>query len=142
MTINSLTGGWRPNISAFRSSTPRGMWIFVKDVFLSKAFWKKNILKLNIFSIELEKLKKTPNSSGYTRLKKFLDPFCFACTLGLLPCSLPLHKAKWVQLNGKTLQVLKNSLRKTYLLPSKILPSLFPLLFLSKYISRPRLNFL
>ena len=27
------------------------------------------------------------------------------------PSSLPLHKAKWVQLNGKTLQVLKNSLR-------------------------------
>ena len=26
------------------------------------------------------------------------------------PSSLPLHKAKWVQLNGKTLQVLKNSL--------------------------------
>ena len=24
--------------------------------------------------------------------------------------SFPLHKAKWVQLNGKTLQVLKNSL--------------------------------
>ena len=35
-------------------------------------------------------------------LKKFLNPFCFACTLDLLP--------KWVQLNGKTLQVLKNSL--------------------------------
>ena len=28
------------------------------------------------------------------------------------PSSLPLHKAKWVQLNGKTLQVLKNSLGK------------------------------
>ena len=27
-------------------------------------------------------------------------------SLGLLPC---LHKAKWVQLNGKTLQVLKKS---------------------------------
>ena len=40
-------------------------------------------------------------------LKKFLNPFCFACsTLGLLP----LHKSKWVQLNGKTLQVLKKSL--------------------------------
>ena len=26
-------------------------------------------------------------------LKKFLNPFCFACTLGLLPC-LPFHKAK------------------------------------------------
>ena len=26
-------------------------------------------------------------------LKKFLNPFCFACTLGLLPC-LPLYKAK------------------------------------------------
>jgi hypothetical protein len=39
-------------------------------------------------------------------LKKLLNPFCFACTLGLLPCLLPLHKAKRVQLNGKTLQVL------------------------------------
>ena len=39
-------------------------------------------------------------------LKKFLNPFCFACTLGLLPC----YKAKRVQLNGKTLQVLKTSL--------------------------------
>jgi hypothetical protein len=29
------------------------------------------------------------------------------------PSSLPLHKAKWVQLNGKTLQVLKNSLVRT-----------------------------
>ena len=36
-------------------------------------------------------------------IKKFLNPFCFACTLG--------HKAKWLQLNnGKTLQVLKKSL--------------------------------
>ena len=43
-------------------------------------------------------------------LKKFLNPLCFACsTLGLLP----LHKSKWVQLNGKTLQVLKNSLLKS-----------------------------
>ena len=42
----------------------------------------------------------------------YLNPFCLACTLGLLPCLylLPLQKAKWVQLNAKTLQVLKNSL--------------------------------
>ena len=30
--------------------------------------------------------------------------------LGSFTLLLPLHKAKWVQLNGKTLQVLKNSL--------------------------------
>ena len=35
------------------------------------------------------------------QVNKFLDPFSFACTLGLLPC---LSK----KLNGKTLQVLKN----------------------------------
>ena len=45
------------------------------------------------------------------KLKKFLNPFCFACsTLGLLPC-LPLHKGKWVQLNGQTL--LSCEVRKT-----------------------------
>ena len=42
-------------------------------------------------------------------VKKFLNLFCFACTLGLLPC-LCLHKAKRVQLNGKTLKVLKKYL--------------------------------
>ena len=31
------------------------------------------------------------------------------------PSSLPFHKAKWVQLNGKTLQVLKKSLEKSLL---------------------------
>ena len=40
-------------------------------------------------------------------LNKFLNSFRLACTLGLLPC---LYKAKWEQLNGKTLQILKNSL--------------------------------
>ena len=50
----------------------------------------------------------------FLSLKKFWNPFCFACTLGLLPCLL--HKAKWVQLiNGKTLQVLKTSLFTTLL---------------------------
>jgi hypothetical protein len=29
-------------------------------------------------------------SNGVSQVKKFLNPFCFACTLGLLP----LHKAK------------------------------------------------
>ena len=43
-------------------------------------------------------------------IKKFFDPFCFAYILSLLPCLLPLHKGKWVQLNGKTLQVLKKNL--------------------------------
>ena len=46
--------------------------------------------------------------------KEILESFLFCMTLGLLPC-LPLHKAKWVQLNGKTLQVLKNSLEKVAL---------------------------
>ena len=30
-------------------------------------------------------------------LKKFLNPFCFAYTLGLLPC---LYKAKWQNIAG------------------------------------------
>ena len=37
-----------------------------------------------------------------------MNPFCFECTLGILPCLC--RKAKWVQLNGKTLHVLKKSL--------------------------------
>ena len=37
-----------------------------------------------------------------------MNPFCIECTLGLLPCLT--YKAKWVQLNGKILQVLKTSL--------------------------------
>ena len=49
------------------------------------------------------------------RVKKFFNPFCFACTLGLLPCLCSswilfvLH-VPWV----KTLQVLKNSLIEGY----------------------------
>jgi hypothetical protein len=41
-------------------------------------------------------------------LKKFLNPFCFAWVFYL--AFVGLHKAKWAQLNGKTLQVLKKSL--------------------------------
>ena len=41
-------------------------------------------------------LNKIWNSKTKT-VKKFLNPFCFACTLVLLP----LHKAKWVQLMAK-----------------------------------------
>ena len=37
--------------------------------------------------------------------KEILESFLFACIFAFLPCL-----AKWVQLNGKTLQVLKNSL--------------------------------
>ena len=37
-----------------------------------------------------------------------MDPFCFACILDLLPCLLPLHKAKWVQLNGKIFSAVVN----------------------------------
>ena len=48
-------------------------------------------------------------------IKKFLNLFC---TLGLLPClTLPLHKAKWVQLNGKILQVLKTSFKSVLEFP-------------------------
>ena len=39
-----------------------------------------------------------------------MNLFCFAVPWVFYLASLPLHKAKWVQLNGKTLQVLKNSL--------------------------------
>ena len=46
-------------------------------------------------------------------LKKFLNPLCFACTLGLLPYLS--SKLNEVQLNGKTLQVLKNSLQPLYI---------------------------
>ena len=44
-------------------------------------------------------------------LKKFLDPFCFAYTLGL---TLPLHKGKLEQLNEKTIAP-RNSLHSTTL---------------------------
>ena len=58
------------------------------------------IVSISAFSCPLVQIQ--------AQLKKFVNPFCFACTLGLLPCL----KAKWVQLNGKTLQVLKTSLSK------------------------------
>ena len=35
--------------------------------------------------------------SGHN-LKKFLNPFCFACTLGLLPCQM--STAKWQNIAG------------------------------------------
>ena len=42
--------------------------------------------------------------------KEILGSFLFCMYLGSF--TLPLHKGKWVQLNGKTLQALKNSLNE------------------------------
>ena len=46
-------------------------------------------------------------------LKKFMILFVLHVPWVLYLAFLPLHKAKWVQLNGKTLQVLKTSLNLT-----------------------------
>jgi hypothetical protein len=48
-------------------------------------------------------------SEGLHAGKEILESFLFCMYLGSFTLP-PLHKAKWVQLNGKTLQVLKNSL--------------------------------
>ena len=42
--------------------------------------------------------------------KEIIESFLFCMHLGSFTLPLPLHKANWVKLNGKTLQVLKNSL--------------------------------
>ena len=57
---------------------------------------KIHILKLYVFMMDF--------------LKNFVPTFYFVSTLGILALSFVVDKAKWVQLNGKTLQVLKNSL--------------------------------
>ena len=45
---------------------------------------------------------------------EILESFLFACTLGLLPCLyLSTKLNEYIQLNGKTLQVLKKSLLYT-----------------------------
>ena len=44
-----------------------------------------------VSTIETKKVKKKSRSATPPQVKKFLNPFCFACALGLLPC---LHKAK------------------------------------------------
>ena len=75
------------------SSIRRQIWSCWSIVAFSRQIWRLNLS---------ENLPR--------KLKKLLDPFCFAYTFYLASV---LHKGKWVQLNGKTLQVLKNSLAKT-----------------------------
>ena len=50
------------------------------------------------------------NTQNCVMDQDILESFLFCMYLGSFTLPLPLHKAKWVQLNGKTLQVLKNSL--------------------------------
>ena len=96
-------------------------WLQMLKIWIRMTIWRTKVRLGSLYIdcikshrrsfIELRSFLQQPLVS---RLKKFLDPFSFSCTLGLLPCLL--HKAKWVQLiNGKRLQVLKTSLFTTLL---------------------------
>ena len=83
----------------------------------TNSIFKKMFYKLIISDFRLILVKKpywNSAESNWVRLvpsfsgKEILESFLFCMYLGSF--TLPLHKAKWVQLKGKTLQVLNNSL--------------------------------
>ena len=66
-------------------------------------------LKL-IVNSESNFINKENDSFLKALAKEILESFLFCKYLGYFTLPVPLHKPQWVQLNGKTLQVLKKSL--------------------------------